>query len=450
MSLCGEPVVILGSFRSGTSCLATALAELGVYQGAADDFEPEDQYNQGGYWELSDMQMLNAKILASFGMTYFQCDRFPEDWLERPGSPEIVSEIRAVLRKHFDGQKQWGFKEPSTTILMPLYEEAFKAEGVAAQSYPIMVRHPMSVVASQKSRQASFGYTAELTSPHGHLQPLGERTMGIWVYYTLAALKDTRGQKRLVIPYENFLQNPRPYLERMAGTLLTWKPTEKQFEAAAATVNPSWSHSKHSLEDLKSWPSIVARTYDCSLRCDKDPEGLNSGKFDPEIDELMQEWLLTADMARPIPLPSAQMFFAWEGPRGEVERVSKKYSPTDCWQSVHLEIPAPPKANVQVDLHQLPCQIWVRKAVWHVGGKEIPIALRPGPNGIVEDLGTLRLTSFGPGALFIQTPSGAGPAEIELEIMVLTDQTTMMNMVGMMRMRLDQARRAAGPTMQRR
>src|SRR5512142_1463363 len=103
MSLSGEPLVILGSFRSGTSCLATAVAELGVYQGAAGDFEPEDEFNVGGYWELSDMQMLNAKCLAAFGMNYFQCWRIPGDWLERPGSTDIVAEIRAVLRKHFDG-----------------------------------------------------------------------------------------------------------------------------------------------------------------------------------------------------------------------------------------------------------------------------------------------------------------------------------------------------------
>src|SRR4029077_7625329 len=135
------------------------------------------------------------------------------------------------------------------------------------------------------------------------------------------------------------------------------------------------------------WPSIVSRTYDLSLRADKDPDGLNAGKFDPEIDELWSEWLLTSDMARPIPLPTAQIFIAWQGPR-EIERVTKKYSPTDSWQSLRIEVPAPPRANIQVDLHQLPCQIWIRKAVWHYGGKEMPIALKGGPNGIVEDLGT--------------------------------------------------------------
>ena len=35
---------------SGTLAWPTAVAELGVYQGAAADFEPEDEYNKGGYW----------------------------------------------------------------------------------------------------------------------------------------------------------------------------------------------------------------------------------------------------------------------------------------------------------------------------------------------------------------------------------------------------------------
>ena len=60
----------------------------------------------------------------------------------------MVREIRTVLKKHFEGIPHWGFKEPSTTVLMPLYREAFSAEGVVAARYPIMVRHPLSVVSS--------------------------------------------------------------------------------------------------------------------------------------------------------------------------------------------------------------------------------------------------------------------------------------------------------------
>jgi hypothetical protein len=261
MGLTSEPLVILGTFRGGTSCLATAAAALGYHLGDEKDFEPEDEFNPGGYWELVEMTELHTKVLATFGLNFFSPIHIPADWMDYPTSPDMVSKIRALLRKHFDGREHWGWKDPATTILLPMYDEAFKEEGVTSPRFPIMIRHPLSVAASQQRRQDSWGYKAELVYPQGRQQPITERAMGVWLHYALSSLMDTRGRQRQMISYEHFLQEPRPYVERMASELIGWQPGKEKVEAAIATVNPSWSHSKYSMDDLKSWPSIVARTY---------------------------------------------------------------------------------------------------------------------------------------------------------------------------------------------
>ena len=378
MGLTGEPLVILGTFRGGTSCLATAAAALGYYLGAEKDFDPEDEFNPGGYWELREQTDFHTKALETFGLNFFSPISIPPDWQDFPTTPDIVARLRKLMRKHFDGREHWGWKEPATTVLVPLYEEAFKHEGVASPRYPIMIRHPLSVVASQEKRQSSWGYTAELTSPLGRQQAIGERAMGVWVHYALCSLRDTKGRIRQMISYEGFLQDPRPYVERMVDGLLGWTPGKDQIEAAIATVNPSWSHSKYSVDDLKGWPSIVARVYDCCLRADGDHEGLNSGKFDDEVDGLWKEWSVTTDMVRTPLLPVAEMSFSWQGVRG-IERRSKKYSPTASTQVIRIELPAPPGALIQIDPHQMPCQLLIREAVWKVGGKKLPVGFKPGP-----------------------------------------------------------------------
>jgi hypothetical protein len=177
---------------------------------------------------------------------------------------------------------------------------------------------------------------------------------------------------------------------------------------------------------------------------------LNAGKFDGEVDELWREWQQISEMARTPLLPVAEMYFSWQGPAG-IARCSRKYSPTDSRQVLRLEIPAPPRATIQVDPHQMPCQLLIRKAVWHVGGKEVPVALKQGPNGLLEDQGGPCLSVYGPAPLVIQAPDGQGPAELEFEFNVLTGEAVATEIVGKVRARLDQARRAAaGPQMIRR
>jgi hypothetical protein len=445
MSLTNEPIVILGAFRSGTSCLATALSQLGVYLGAEKDFLPADQFNEGGYQELEEMQMLNATCLAAFGMNYFQAEKIPADWQHFPGAEQMVAEIAATLNRHFSGQLRWGWKEPSTTILMPLFKAALAKESVTGAIYPISIRHPLSVAASQKRRQSKFGFAdPQPVYPESEQIPVVERTVGLWLHYTLSALRDTKGAVRQVFNYESFLANPRPYLDRLVEGATEWKPSEAQMQAAVATVDPALSHSRFNSEDLETLPPIIGRTFQCCLQAESDQDGLNVGKFDQEIDSLWDEWIYMSQMAKPIFLPFTDMFLSWKAGRTAV-----KYSASGTWQVIRGTVTAPGGETVQIDLTQLPCQIWIKRAVWHTEGAERRAVLKAGINGMVEDDGLMRLLAFGPCPLVTQTPLGEGPFELELEIMVLNNPAVLIETIGRLRMRLEQATRGTPPTARR-
>ncbi len=440
MPLTNEPIIILGAFRSGTSCLAVALSHLGVHLGEEKDFLPADQFNEGGYQELEDLQNLNAQCLGAFGMNYFQADRLPPDWQHFPGATEMVGAISSVLLKHFNDKPRWGWKEPSTTILLPLYKEALKTEGVTAPRFPISIRHPLSVAASQTRRQSKFGFAApQLVFPESENLPVEQRTVGLWMHYTLSALRETKGYYRQVFSYESFLADPRPYLDHLVRGVAVWSACPEGMNAAIKTVDPSLSHSKFSLDDLKALPNIVARAYDCCLRAEKNPDDLNAGKFDDEIEALWQEWTYTSQMAKPILLPFTDMFISWQEGRTTV-----KYTAAETWQTVKGTVTAPGNARIQIDPTPLPCQIWIRKAIWRTNGKEQNAVLKQGINGIVEEHGMTRLLAYGPCPLITQTPDGQGPFELELQMMIVNHPFAMVDLITRMRHRLEQLNRSLG------
>ena len=444
MSLHDEPIVILGTFRSGTSAMATAYTHLGTFFGTEKDLQPSDEFNPGGYFELKDMQLLNSKALAVFGTNYYQVDRLPEDWRSVPGSSAIVSEMRTLLRSKFSGQQRWGWKEPATSVLLPLYKDAMEAEGIKKPIFPIAVRHPLSVAASQTRRQAEWGYK-EAQEAEG-APAVEERTVGLWTHYTLSSLRESKGCARQVLTYEGFLKDPRPYLSWLCDQLSDPKPTAEQMEAAVASVRPEWSHSKYSAEDLKPYSNIVIGTYDLCLRADRDPQGLTEGKYDQEIDQLWDEWITWSKMIRPILMPAGQSIFQWREPDGRHNGYAERFSPTGAWQTLRVSLNAQPGTEIYMDPYQMPCQIWIRNAVWRVGDTEKKATLNPGPNGMLqESFGTKKLTLFGPGSLIGQIPPGHGAVEFEMEMLVQTGPMILSEIISTLRGRLEQVRRAQPP-----
>lgn len=440
-----QPIVILGTFRSGTSALATALNSMGVYFGAERDFYPANEFNPGGFWELKDQQVLNAQILNVFGMNFYQVDRLPEGWADIPGGLAAVNQVRSFLHTHFEGRARWGWKEPATSVLMPIYKAACEAEGLDPV-YAVSVRHPLSVAASQRRRQSDWGYKEAVESGAKDVVPVEDRTLGLWVQFTLASLKETHGKPRAIVSYEDFLRDPRQSLDALANLITDWQPSEDEINAAVGTVNPEWSHSKYTLDDLDEWPSIIRRVYEMCLRASQSPRALSEGQFDSEIDALWDEWMLLTKMMRPIALQPDEIKLNWKA-GGEPNSASFPTVPSGGWQTMRIPVSAPPGTTILLDPYPAPCQVWIRKSVWHVGAESKAAPFHPGPGGVVENLGVSRVNCFGPGAILLKSP---GPSELEIEMMVTAGTAVSSQIVGMLQSKLDQLRRGNMPAPGRR
>jgi hypothetical protein len=449
--LTGEPIIVLGVLPSGTTCLATALAKMGVYLGARQDFYAENEDNLGGFFEIKALQELNLRGYSVFGTSFYQGDRLRADWRDVPGSKTFIEEVRAIIRDKFSAQSVWGLKEPAISGLVPLYQEIFERESLKPR-YAICISHPLNVSASEIARRQRWGLESADGQIQGLTPPIGEHSLGLWLHYTLAALRDTRGSMRQVFCYDELLADPGKSIRRLA-TMMLEHPSDAGTNAAIASVQYDESDIRYARGDLDAWPSLLARTYDCCLRMDSDGEGFSNGKFDAEIDELWEEFGLMGKMVRPIQLPSGQMVFSWR--QGDKPGVyAQKYSPTGAWQTLRIPVTPPPGSTVQIDPYQMPCQIWIRKAIWRTAQEERRAMLAPGPNGVLEDLfGVKRLTVFGPGPIIAQVPVGTPCQEFELEFQVQSGQTVMNNIVSLLMGGIDQARRGemnANPSLGRR
>ncbi len=439
MALIGEPIVVLGTFRGGTSCLSTALGAMGMYMGEPNAFQKANEFNKGGFWELEDMQALNSRLLQMYGLGYLGADHMPEDWLDRPGSDVFLRDAQVMLHKHFQGKENWGWKEPGTTSLFPFYKEVLSREKVEPR-YAIIVRHPLSVAFSRK-RQFEIK-NADVKGVQNLIPPDEQRALGLWVDYMLTNLLESKGRPRFMLCYEDLLENPALHLQQMADNLLPWKPSSEQMNAAIETINPEWSHSRFALSDLEGLPAYVARTYDICLRAASDPKGFQEGKYDEETEALWNEWLATSYMIRSFQMPAGKLILSWR--EGETLKHSDQaFTPTGGWQTVRCKISAPPGVPIQVTPYQMPCQMWIKRAVWVVDGQDHPAALQMGPNGILEQAGMLRLTSFGSGSLSTKMPPTTEEAEFVIDFLLQFDISALNAVVVMMRNRMESMRRAA-------
>jgi GT2 family glycosyltransferase len=147
-------VVVLGMHRSGTSLLSNVLHVLGVDM--ADVTDHVSPKNPGGFWERPDLVAIHDEILEAIGRPI----ALPNHVLPFPPAWWRSKQVQAVKPKLIDylGQQlsrssnPWGFKDPRTCRLLPLWWEVFRELNVEPL-YVNALRAPAesSVSMSQKS-----------------------------------------------------------------------------------------------------------------------------------------------------------------------------------------------------------------------------------------------------------------------------------------------------------
>lgn len=147
-----QAIFILGMHRSGTSTVAKAAVDLGAYPGKK--LLDADEFNQKGYWENKRIVELNDKILAFFGMKWYNIDnivlnRFQSMLYEYYDC--FVHEAKAILEEEFEDSKCIVIKDPRLSLLLPFWEKVFNEIGIKTKRI-IVYRKPIEVANSLYKR----------------------------------------------------------------------------------------------------------------------------------------------------------------------------------------------------------------------------------------------------------------------------------------------------------
>lgn len=193
-------VLVLGMHRSGTSALTGMLRLLGTELGS--HMMKASPFNPTGYWELKPMVDLQIALLSSIGSMDDDYLSLPDGWENRPAAVAFRPEFKHMIWSEFSGKKLWGFKDPRTCRLLPMWHAILAELGMQSR-FVIILRDPAEIASSWYSNdKQAFIKTTLMTLTH-----------------QLQMERDTRGHRRVMISYDQMLADPKGTLGRIGREL---------------------------------------------------------------------------------------------------------------------------------------------------------------------------------------------------------------------------------------
>lgn len=238
-ALPSQLALVLGMHRSGTSALTGMLAHAGLH--APRDLMPPTPRNPQGYWESLGVLQSNDRLLKQLGRTWATCRPLrEEDWNDHE---RAVCRWRAELLRHlrtsYPAQSRAILKDPRLCTLMPGLRAWLESDLISVV-FLLPIRHPAEVAASL--------HTAEGTPVHEVLQ--------LWLLHTFSAERNSRGFDRLIVSYQELVEQPTEVLDRCMQFLQQADGSQPQSTAwnskAAEFITPSLRH--HHTETTNTRP----------------------------------------------------------------------------------------------------------------------------------------------------------------------------------------------------
>ena len=267
-------VVVLGMHRSGTSAITRGLEVLGVNLG--ENLYPAAIDNPKGFWEDNDFLAINEELLAHLGYSVDQLGLI--DW-QMPSTVTIKSlglKAERLVSKRCKNNALWGFKDPRTARLLPFWQTIFERVGCDVR-YVIAARNPMSIVESLRKRS---GFEAEIT-------------FYLWLEHLVPSILGTINAKRVVVDYDQLLENPELQLLRVAKALGATAPEPLALVAFENEfLEVGLRHTHFTMHDLEHYPSVplqVVTAYDWLVRLANDSVSLDGTEAKNAFKALYQE-----------------------------------------------------------------------------------------------------------------------------------------------------------------
>jgi GT2 family glycosyltransferase/glycosyltransferase involved in cell wall biosynthesis len=265
--------------RSGTSLLTRICNLLGADLGP--DIMPPAPDNPAGFWEHRRIAEIDDRIFGTAGIGWNDPLPLAEGWQHTPETREAAEEITQILTHDFADSPLPSIKDPRLCRLLPLWQGIIEGMGWQPR-YLLVARNPIEVERSLAARNG--------------LPPA--QSFLLWLRYCLESERDTRGQQRVFMTYDQLMKDWRGTLEpayRKFG--LPWPgPQDPVFDEIDRFTNAGLRHHAADFEELSARPHLarfVGRVYDAWSRSAGDPD-VAEREF-PELQTELEDILYLLD-----------------------------------------------------------------------------------------------------------------------------------------------------------
>lgn len=215
-------VLVLGMHRSGTSLLAQVLDRAGVAMG--DNLMPPDEHNPDGYFEDLEIVAVHDRILTALDRAWGSMRStlpLPEGWQQHPEVIAGRADLRAIVDRRLAARAEaaWGFKDPRTCRLLPLWLDLLDEAG----SPPVLLlsnRAPAEVARSLEKRDGLPPRIGEL----------------LWLIHVLEVLETAADRIAAVVDWDRWFADPQAQVPALAAAV--GLPAEALAAAVDATLKP--------------------------------------------------------------------------------------------------------------------------------------------------------------------------------------------------------------------
>lgn len=233
-------IVVLGMHRSGTSAITRGLKVLGADFGKNLQ-APMSGVNDKGFFEDNDIVTINVEALLILSHDWHTLSPITRAQLKNDSLAELRLRAIELLREKMQSVNVFAIKDPRLARLLPFWQDIFDALNIDV-SYVIAVRNPLSVAKSLVKRD--------------NIEK--EKSCYLWLEHVLPSILETSGKRRVVVDYDNMLDQPRIELARIAkalGLKADLHPDElityvKKF------LDIGLRHAEFDINELTSDPSI--------------------------------------------------------------------------------------------------------------------------------------------------------------------------------------------------
>lgn len=266
MSARTRAVIILGMHRSGTSLIAKTMKSLGVYWGLEDQMIGPREDNPEGFWEHAGIVDIHEKLLNSMSSSWDAAAPLPQQWWQSDEAVAYREKLKDIVTGSFSNHALWGFKDPRTCLLLPLWQSIFEQLNVDPV-YIICLRNPLNVAASLHKRDR---FTRE-------------KSMALWAKYVLSSLYYTRSEQRIVVSYDRLLEQPVETGERISRFLNIASAERQMMRSLPNHTLRHGSYTANELWSMPAIPSIVKQLYQLGLSAENNEQELNSSAFNESV-----------------------------------------------------------------------------------------------------------------------------------------------------------------------